>query len=89
MSGSVTLKGTVVDKDPATPLPARPDDGLYLLTENNQLLALITDSMAAQMPIDLLHTQSRPDFEPYLGKKVTVEGYASGDSLYSARIVDK
>jgi hypothetical protein len=37
MGGEVTLKGTIVEKDPASPLPAQPDDGLYLFTENHRV----------------------------------------------------
>ena len=83
MAGEVKLNGTVVEKR-----PVGPGDGLYLLTEDHQFLALIADIMAAQASREYLHEQSRQDFESYLGKKVTVEGYLSGTTLWGATIVD-
>lgn len=88
MAGEVTLNGTIVEKDPASPLPAKPNDGLYLFTEDHQLLALVTDFMATQASTEYLHERSRPDFESYLGKKITVKGYLSGSTLWSAMIID-
>jgi hypothetical protein len=87
MAGEVTLNGTVVEKGPASPLSTKPNKGLYLLTEDHQLISLVTDFMATQAPTEYLHERSRPDFEPYLGKKVTVKGYLSGSTLWSATII--
>ena len=86
MAGQKVAVGIVVDKDPNSPFPPIPNDGLYLLTEDNQLYRLVTQFMAAQLPIDVLHRQSRSDFEPYLGQKVTVNGYFSGSTIFSANI---
>ena len=83
MAGEVTLKGTIVEKD-----PAQSNDGLYLFTDDHQLLALITDFMATQASTEYLHARSRPNFESYLGKEVTVKGYLSGRTLWSAMIID-
>jgi hypothetical protein len=88
MAGEVTLTGTIVEKDPASPLPANPNNGLYLFTEDRRLLALVTDFMATQASTEYLHQRCRPDFEPHLGKKVTVKAYQSGRTLWSAAIVD-
>jgi hypothetical protein len=88
MAGEVTLNGTIVEKDPASPLPANPDDGLYLFTDDHRLLALVVDFMATQASTKYLHQRCRPDFEPHLGKKVTVTGYLSGRTLWSAVIID-
>lgn len=89
MAGNVRLNGTIVEKDPESPFGASPNDGLYLLTGDQQVLALVTDYIATQMPIEQLHRQSRATFEPYIGKKVSVEGYLSGGTLWSAMIVDQ
>jgi hypothetical protein len=88
MAGEVTLNGTVVAQDTASPLPAKPNSGLYLLTEDHQLLALVTDFMATQASTEYLRERSRPGFEAYLGKKVTVRGYLSGNTLWSATVID-
>ena len=64
MAGEATLHGTIVEKDPASPLPAKPHDGLYLLTEDHRLLALVTDFMATQASTEYLHERSRPDAKP-------------------------
>jgi hypothetical protein len=88
MAGEVTLTDTIVEKDPSSPLPANPNDGLYLFTEDHRLLALVTDFMATQASTEYLHQRCRSDFEPHLGKKVTVNGYLSGRTLWSATIID-
>ena len=88
MAGEVTLAGTVVAQDPDSPFQASPNDGLYLMTDEKDLLRLIRDHMATQMPTDVMHRQSRLNFEPHLGKRVTVQGYRSGDTIYGAFIVD-
>ena len=88
MSGEVRLKGTVVEQLLPDDTPASSYEGLYLLTEDGTRLALIAASMASQMPVDMLHRQSRPTFEPFLGKQITVSGYQSGSSLYNVIIED-
>jgi len=84
----VELQGVVVAKDPKNPLPSEPSssDGLYLQTDDGRLLELIGDSMATQMPIDVMWQRSREEFEAYLGQRVTVQGYLSRRTLYSARV---
>ena len=86
MSGQDTLRGTVVEQQSPDGMPASNSEGLYLLTEDGTRLELISTSMATQMPVDMLHRQSRPTFEPYLGKQITVSGYRSGHSLFNAFI---
>jgi hypothetical protein len=86
MSGDVILSGTVVERELDSPFSAPQSEGLYLATDNGQTLALVTDSMATQMPVDMLHQGSRPIFEPYLGKKITVAGYLGGTTLWSAMV---
>ena len=88
MPNEQTFSGTIVEKDPKSPFPVNPGDGLYLLTEDGRVLALVTGNMAAQMPLDMLHRTTRSTFEPYIGKSITIKGYLSGSTLYSAIIVN-
>jgi hypothetical protein len=88
MPGETTLVGTVVAQAPDSPFPASPNDGLYLMTEEGNLLRLVTAHIAAQMPIDMLHRQSRSSFEAMLGERVTVRGYLSKSTLYGAILVE-
>ena len=87
MGREVTLNGTIVEKDPASPLPPKPNGGLYLYTDADQFLALVTDFMATQASTEFLHERSRSAFESHLGRKVNVRGYLSGRTLWSAMFV--
>ena len=82
------LDGEVVESVPDSPFPTDPSGGLYLLTDDGRGYALIAESMAAQMPLDALHRQSRKDFEGYLGQKVRVSGYVSGNTIFGAVVND-
>ena len=85
---NVELTGTVVDHDPNAPIQAaQTTDGLYLQTDDGNLVQLVTDFMARQTSIAVMWSESREDFEPYLGKRITVAGYRSGRTLYSAVVV--
>ena len=81
------FEGTVVAQDPGNLFAPNPKEGLYLLTKEGKLLALVKASMATQMPVDMLHRQSRGLFEAYLGKTIMVQGYLSGSTIYSAMII--
>jgi hypothetical protein len=86
---NIELTGIIVDFDPNSPVKAAPStDGLYLQTDGGKLIELITDFMARQISVGVMWRESRGDFEPYLGKQVTVGGYLSGRTLYSAHIVN-
>lgn len=89
MAGEVTLSGTVVEHDPDSPLPVGTNEGLYLYTQDRRLLALVTDFMATQASLEYLHGRSRTAFEPHLGRTVTVSGYLSGSTLWSATIINR
>jgi hypothetical protein len=52
------------------------------------LLRLVADFMATHASPEHLHQRCRPDFEPYLEKKVTVTGYLNGRTLWSAVIIE-
>jgi hypothetical protein len=84
----VELEGVVVAKDPNrfTPSEPSPFDGLYLHTDDGRLLELVGDSMATQMSIEMMWRRSRREFEMCLGQRVTVQGYLSRRTLYSARV---
>jgi hypothetical protein len=86
----IELQGVIVTQGPDNPLAveASPHDGLYLQTDDGRLLELIRDSMAAQVSIDFMWRRSRHYFEPYLNKRVTVSGYLSRRTIYSANIRD-
>jgi len=86
----IELQGVVVAQDPANPLSieASPHDGLYLQTDDGRLLELIRDSMATQVSIDYMWRRSRHSFEAYLGQRVSVRGYLSRRTLYSAMVTD-
>jgi hypothetical protein len=86
MSREVTLQGRITEGEQLGGSPAPATEGLYLQTENGKRLELINTSMATQMPTDMLHRQSRPAFEPYLGQTVTISGYQSGGVLWNAAI---
>ena len=61
MAGEVTLNGTIVENNPTFTLPATTSNGPYLFTEDQRLLALITDYVATQAPKEFLHQRSRSD----------------------------
>ena len=87
----VELQGVVVAQDANNPLLSEPSkfDGLYLQTEDGRLLELIGDSMATQMSIDIMWRRSRIEFEAFLGQRVTMHGYLSRRTLYSARVKEQ
>lgn len=87
MPGQTIIRGKVIsENDPAGnplehgPLYLKPDDG-------GEPLLLVQAQMSAQAPVDHLAMQSRPAFEPMLGKTVEITGYQSGHVLYDAFIV--
>ena len=86
----IELQGVVVAQDPDNPLSieASPHDGLYLRTDDGRLLELVRNNMATQMSIEYMWRQSRQSFEAYLGQHVTVQGYLSRRTIYSARVTD-
>jgi hypothetical protein len=65
-----------------------------VIREIDQRFAPVVDhviaraSLTTQAPTKYLHQRCRPDFEPHLGKKVTVKAYLSGSTLWSAMIID-
>jgi hypothetical protein len=81
------LQGTVVTHDPKGVVPLSAADGLYLHTDDGRLLELISHAMPTQMPIEVMWRQSRGDFEPYLGQRITVKGYLSRRQIYSAEVI--
>jgi hypothetical protein len=84
----VELQGTIVARDPGSPLEINPSphEGLYLQTDDGRLLELVVNNMATQMAIDYMWRNSRGAFEAYLGQRVTLRGYLSRNTLYSAAI---
>lgn len=81
----VELKGIVVEQDPDGTFKTDTSyNGLYLKTNDGRLLKLIGGSMMQQTPVDMMWAQSRQRFEPFLGQQVTVKGYLSGRTIYSA-----
>jgi hypothetical protein len=84
------LQGTIVAQDPDNPLGISPSahDGLYLHTDDGKLLELVTNHMATQMSVDYMWRKSRSAFEAYLGQRVTVRGYLSRRTIYSAAITE-
>ena len=86
MSGNITITGVVVEQTAPDGLSVSSGEGLYLQIDNGEKFRLINAGMMTQMPVDILHLQSRQTFEPYLGEKITVSGYRSGSSIYNACI---
>jgi hypothetical protein len=85
MGNEQVFVGVVVDKDPSSPFETdTKNDGLYLQTEDGQLLQLVKDHPAVQVPVDVVWRRSRALYEPLLGKKVTVEGHRSHSTIFSA-----
>ena len=82
MAQEVLMTGFVVEQPP--------DSGLFLETKERELgqhIALISDYMSASLPYDFLHARSRLVFEPYLGKRVTVQGHPNSGALWSAPVI--
>lgn len=82
MAQKAILTGFVVEQPPYS--------GLFLDTDGRELgkhVALISDSMSAALPHDVLHARSRLVFEPYLGKRVTVQGLPDSGALWHARVM--
>jgi hypothetical protein len=86
MAGNVRCLGTVVEAELPDGSPAPPTEGLYLRTKDGERLALVGDIMAVQMPMEMVHRRCRREFEPYLGKVVTVSGYRSGGTIWGAMV---
>lgn len=82
----MTVKGKIVEVESLVGEKPSPSAGLYLKTEDGERLALVVGSMEAQVPVDILHRQSRPAFEEYLGQTVPVSGLISGHTIWNARI---
>lgn len=82
------LTGVVVAQEPGDHLGvASPHDGLYLLTDEGRMITLVRHAMYVQMPIEQLWRRSRASFEALLGQRITVQGYLSRRTLYSASVV--
>jgi hypothetical protein len=82
MTQEVILTGFVVEQ----PLQS----GIFLdIKDRNfdQQIALISDCMSASLSHGALHTHSRLHFEPYLGKRITVQGHLNSNTLWNARII--
>jgi hypothetical protein len=86
MGSDQEIVGTVVEAPPDPPFGAPTGDGLYLRTEDGQHLRLISGGMMTQLPSDLLHRQSRGNFEDLLGKRVRIRGHLSGGTLWGAHL---
>jgi hypothetical protein len=84
-----TLSGVVVAQQPGDEIgiAPSPNDGLYLLTDDGQLIALVRDAMYVQMSWEHIWRRSRPVFEPLLGQHATIQGYLSRRTLYGAAVV--
>lgn len=81
-----TLTGVVEDCRELTSAEPRSTDGLCLRTDDGQTVRLIGGAMNAQMSNEAAWQVSRYEFEPYLGKRITVEGYLSHDDFWDARV---
>ncbi|HEY5809169.1 MAG TPA: hypothetical protein VIT67_14445 [Povalibacter sp.] len=83
-----TLTGIVVTHEPGNDLGIVPSHGgLYLLTDEGRMISLVRHAMYVQMSVDQLRLRSRASFEALLGQRVTVQGYLSGRTLYSATVM--
>lgn len=84
-----TLTGVVVAQQPGDEngIAASPHDGLYLLTDDGQLIALVRHAMYVQMSWEHIWRRSRSTFEALLGQRATIQGYLSRRTLYSAAVV--
>lgn len=83
-----TIEGTVVTHDPNAPFAPDPHDGLYLITDDGRLLALVAARPFIQVPFDVAHRQGCPAFEPFIGKKVRVKGFRTGSTVWGAFVLE-
>ena len=86
MSVTMTVNGKIVEVESLVGEEPSPNAGLYLKTADGERLALVAGSMEAQVPPDILHRQSRPAFEDFLGKTVAVSGLISGHTIWNAKV---
>jgi hypothetical protein len=83
-----TIEGTVVTHDPSSPFAPGPHDGLYLMTGDGRLLALVAARPFVQVPFDVAHRQGRSAFEAFIGKKVEVKGFRTGSTIWGAFVLE-
>jgi len=86
MSKQMTVKGKIVEVESLVGEKPSPSAGLFLKTADGERLALVAGSMEAQVPADILHRQSRPAFEDFLGQTVAVSGLISGHTIWNAKV---
>lgn len=86
MSEKMTVKGKIVEAESLVGEKPSSNAGLYLKIKDGERLALVAGSMEAQVPADILHRQSRPAFEEFLGRTVECSGLISGHTLWDARV---
>lgn len=86
MAENVTLEGVVVEPAGLDGQPLKTNEGLYLRTADGREWALIADHPAVQMPVDMVHRQSRAYFERFIGKVITISGFRSGSTLWNANV---
>ena len=86
MSEKMTVKGKIVEAECLVGEEPSPIAGLYLKTEDGERLALVAGDMDTMVAPDILHRESRPAFEPFLGQTVAVSGLISGHTIWSAAI---
>jgi hypothetical protein len=86
MSEQMTVKGKIVEAETLVGEEPSPNAGLFLKTADGERLALVAGSMEAQVGADILHGQSRPAFEDFIGKTVAVSGLISGHTIWNAAV---
>ena len=71
-----TLTGVVVAQQPGDENGIAPSahDGLYLLTDEGELIALVRHAMYVQMSWEHIWRRSRSTFEALLGQRATIQG---------------
>jgi hypothetical protein len=83
---TLEITSTIADHDPRTSLlQSNGLHGLFLLTDEGQLLELIAESIAQGIPFEQLWHDSRRQFASFVGARVTVRGYLTSDTLYNAK----
>ena len=86
MSEEMTVKGKIVEAESLVGEEPSAGAGLYLKTKDGERLALVAAGMETQVPPDILHRQSRPAFEDFLGRAVAISGLISGHTIWSAKV---
>jgi hypothetical protein len=89
MSEQMTIKGKVVEAESLVGEEPSAYGGLYLITEDGERLALVAGSMDTMVAPDILHRESRPAFEPFLGQTIAVSGLICGHTLWDAKVEEK